>query len=700
MTPLERALAHAAKGRAVFPLVPHSKKPLKGSKGCDDATTDASQIRAWWKKTPDANIGIATGLSRLLVLDEDPRHGGRESLKALIEELELPATRVARTPGKGRHLYFRLPEGQALGCGQGVRPGIDVRADGGYVVAPGSVNGAGKWRWEDPKVPIVVAPKALLDFLAKPARKAVVSTAQSRHAELVRQTWRDRANGLAEEDVLRRALESTNGQELVNEGREDEIRRMVKGAFEKEPDHFLLNDLGNARRFVYEYGELIRYSWTSHTWLFWDGRHWQRDSDGGIDRFAKDTVLGWYAEAASCENDDQRKRLAAHAARSAKAERIAGMVRLARSEIQVAVRDEVFDRDPWALNFANGTVDLRTSTLRPHRRDDFITHCLPFNYDPKAKSELWEKTFERVFRVSHDERENEALRRYVKRMLGYCATGSTREECVAVFYGGGRNGKGTIVETVRHSLPPGLAQVMGFETLLHDPRKNSQHLEIDRLRGVRLVTASEADEGRRFSEAMLKQLTGGDELTGRGHYEKFRDFTPTHKIVISVNHLPEIRGTDEGIWERIRLVPFTATIPKKERDTTLKERLRKESAAVATWLVEGAREWFKNGLGRATLVDAATTEYRQDSDVFADFFSRCIFDPDHSITSGKLFKAYEGWRKANGAPQLSPKTLANRLQDAAKKTGATITKGKVQGQRGWIGLSWKNAFGVQFGGAK
>jgi len=431
MTRKDLALKYADRGWMVFPLGTRSKAPIRGTNGFKGATLDRRQLEKWWQSFPNANIGIATGeASGFFVLDVD-------DLSAL-EKLEtehhaLPATRRVVTPSGGFHFFFKAPSGRGVATRTGVRPGLDVRGDGGYVVAPGSRTGTGRWRWDNVKAPIANAPTWLLKLIDKPKPKVIATATTTRHSRLLRQTWRDRANGLPEGVVLRRAVESSEGRQLVAEQREDEIRRMVKGAFEKEPDHFHMTDLGNARRFIYENSDIVRFSHTSRSWLVWNGRFWERDTDAAIDRLAKDTVLGLYMEAADCTNDDVRKRTVAHAARSEKADRIAAMLRLAQSEREVAITEGVLNRDDWALNVDNGTLDLRTGALRRHDSHDLLTYCVPITYEPRAEAPRWRQHLERVL-------PDPKLRAYLQAAIGYALTGSTREQCFFVAYGKGANG--------------------------------------------------------------------------------------------------------------------------------------------------------------------------------------------------------------------------------------------------------------------
>jgi putative DNA primase/helicase len=688
---LDAALSYAARGWNVFPChaviegrctcgQPACDKPGKHPRtahGFKDATTDASVIRAWWERWPEANVAIATGqCSRLAVLDVDDYAGGDDELREL-ERVHgaLPDAPVSLTGGGGRQFLFER-NGVAIVSRNGVvAPHIDVKADGGYIIAPPSSHLSGRrYAWDGAAhpddVPLSPAPK----FMESPIPTAA-KPALRRHSIVLRQTWRDRANGLPEDDVLRRALDSTEGRELIAEGREDEIRRMISGAFAKDPGHFHLTDLGNARRFVYEYGQDVRYCYTSKSWLVWTGSHWRRDASAAVERFAKETVLGLYAEAATSADEDRRKRIAAHAAKSERADRIAAMLRLAQSEPEVCITDEALDRDGWLLNVANGTLDLRTDELRPHRPEDLITYVLPVAYDPAAKAPTWTRFLARVLNYDDD------LHAFLQRAVGYSLTAETTEQCFFLLHGGGKNGKTTFLETIR-ALFGELARNSRFETFLVK-RQDQIPSDIARLRGARLVTACEAQDGRRLDEATIKDLTGGDTVTARLRYQDEREFRPTCKLWLSSNHKPVIRGQDVAIWRRVKLVPFVVEIPEADRDPDMAAKLKTELLGVLAWAVEGARRWRLERLGSCAAVESHTREYRSEQDTVGAWLSEnCSFEPRAEVLKSDLFAAYRKSADEAGERFAPNNTFARRLFELHPE----VTDRKSGRNRYWVGV--------------
>jgi putative DNA primase/helicase len=515
----------------------------------------------------------------------------------------------------------------------------------------------------------------------RPKADAVV--VESRHDIARNLAWRYRANGLSEDDVLQRVLDSPEGRELVADKREAELARLVSSAFAKEPDHFHLTDLGNARRFAYEHADRARYSYTSRQWLAWSGRHWQREADAAIQRLAKRTVLGLYGEASRCENEDHRKRIAAHAAKSEGADRIAAMLRLARSEREMSTTDDVLDRDPMLLNVDNGTLDLSTAELRPHDPADLITHMLDVTYDPRATCPQWLAFLEYVLD------DDTALVAFVKRLVGYILTGSTSEQILVLLYGPGNNGKTVFLEVLR-ALLGSLARMARFQSFLVK-RNDGIPTDIARLHGARLVTAAESQEGSRLDEALVKQLTGGDTVMARFLYQKEFEFRPTFKLLLMANHRPVIRGTDLAIWRRVKLIPFLVTIPKSVRDPNLTAKLRGEMPGILAWAVEGCMEWQTEGLGTPRTVRQATATYRSDMDILGAFLSeRCEVSKTAVVSAKALYAAYVFWCASSGERPVSKRAFGLAMEERGFESRREWVAAEGVKRLMWSGLApWK-----------
>lgn len=415
-----------------------------------------------------------------------------------------------------------------------------------------------------------------------------------------------------------------------------------------------LTDLGNAERLVELHGDDFRYV---HQWgraLAWDGKRLAPDTTGVVERMAKNTVRSIYAEAANTEDADDRKALSHHANRSEARNKIQAMQALAWSEPGIPVEPEDLDRDPWLFNCANGTLDLRTGELRPHRREDLITKLSPVAYDPQAEAPTWEVFLERVL-------PSEALRRFVQRVIGYALTGDVSEQILPFLYGPGANGKSTLVNTVLEvegdygkQAAPDLLVV----------KQGSHPTELADLFGARFVPSIEVEDGRRFAESLVKQLTGQDKIKARFMRQDFWEFHPTHKVVLVANHKPSVRGTDHAIWRRIKMVPFDVIIPKVEQDPRLPDKLREEMPGILAWAVRGCLDWQREGLGEPEEVRTATEGYREEMDVLAAFIDdRCVLDPRAKAGASDLYESYEVWCSKTGEYRESKVRFGKRLAE-------------------------------------
>lgn len=359
---------------------------------------------------------------------------------------------------------------------------------------------------------------------------------------------------------------------------------------------------------------------------------------------------------------DLRKAIAKHAMRSESHSRLQAMIALAASEPGVPVLREQFNREPWLLTVENGTLDLRTGTLREHRREDYITRHVPIRYDAAAVAPTFEAALLDIMKG------RKVLVDYLQRVIGYSLTGLTTEQAMFLFYGRGANGKSVLLDVIQMLLGP-YATVTEPE-LLMSRRHEAHPTGLAKLWGARVAIASETGEGRAFNEALLKQLTGSDKLTARFMRQDFFEFEPTHKLFLATNHRPQVRGTDHAIWRRLHLIPFDVTFHKpgtgKEpvQDPYLLDKLRAELPGILAWAVRGCLEWQKGGLRPPAEVIAATEEYRSDMDVIAQFLDEaCITAPNAMAGATDLYNAYKNWCTASGERWLSQRRFGERLSE-------------------------------------
>lgn len=445
------------------------------------------------------------------------------------------------------------------------------------------------------------------------------------------------------------------------------------------PADNLLTDLGNAQRLVNRHGEDLRYVADFKKWLEWNGHHWDIDETEAVMRRAKLTVRAMYAEATAIADDDRAAKLVKHALASQSATRLEAMVKLARSESAIPVRQSQLDANPWLLSAANGTIDLRTGALRAHRRADLITKAVSVTYDPDATCPRWLAFLDRIMGGDAE------LVDFLQRAIGYCLTGSTDERAFFLLHGGGTNGKTSFLESIAMLLGD-LGLRTPVETLLVKRHEGIGN-DIARLRGARFVYTSESEEGKRLAESLIKDLTGGDTLSARFLYAEPFEFAPTFKIWLATNHKPVIRGTDNAIWNRVRLIPFNVIIPPAERvaKETLLARHRAELPGILAWAVRGCLAWQRDGsLVAPEAVQAATAGYRQEMDTIAAFLDEeCVVNRMATVAASELYTAYTRWAKASEeATPLSQRAFGTRLREHGD-----FTPGKgTGGVRFWHGL--------------
>ncbi|MDP8951541.1 MAG: phage/plasmid primase, P4 family, partial [Actinomycetota bacterium] len=442
----------------------------------------------------------------------------------------------------------------------------------------------------------------------------------------------------------------------------------------QHPARFNMTELGNAERFVARHGEDVRYCYPWGRWLVWNGARWERDESGKVHKRAKETVRSIYAEAAAEGDDEQRKALVKHARASEAKNKIEAMLELAKSEVPVSP-DEL-DAAPLLLNAPNGTVDLRTGELLPHRRENLITKMAGAKYEPDAPAHAWAAFLERV-------QPGEELREFIQRGAGYSASGDTSEQCMFINHGAsGANGKSTFQEALASALGD-YAMRTPTEMLLAK-RGGGVPNDVARLKGARFVAASETEEGRRLAESLVKDLTGQDTISARFMRAEWFDFKPTHKLWLSTNHKPEIRGTDNAIWRRIRLVPWAVTIPPSEQDRKLSAKLRAELPGVLAWIVRGCLAWQREGLRAPDEVRRATAEYRAEMDTLAAFLAdRCVVGEGVWSLADKLYQRYAMWCDANGERQEAQKGFVARLSERGF-VRKRATKGADKGRYIWL----------------
>lgn len=743
MSTLEMTSSYLAINLPVFPCQAGRKKPAT-ERGFHDASLDPALVARWFADGSKYNVAIPTGaVSGGWVLDIDPGKGGNESLAKLIEGIAMPPTPIARTGRGGLHYWWAMPEGRKVKSTTNLMPGVDIRGDGGYVVVPPSTlpEGAYEWVVAPWEVPFAECPTDLLKRLDKGYQMgkdpdygdsksgagfdiegALRGVPEGQRDEtLFKLASRLRADNVGKDSAIT-MLEMAAGNctppmdpatarkkvewvyEKYEAGWSNEAQKGVASSSSflssatspsaptltvTEPDQVSewlgqlatrRTDLGNAIRLAGRLRGEVLWCHPWKCWLVWDGNRWHRDESGGKPVLQSAFLMLRDSDSKASDSDSIKWAL-----KSQDRKQINNMIELAKFVEGMSALPDDFDRDDWLLNVANGTLDLRTGELRAHRREDLITRITDVPYDPDAQLDRWAAFLDRVTDGSRD------LQMFLYRAAGYSLTGSTREQCLMFLYGSGCNGKSTFMDLLMHVMGE-YAMHTPTETLMVKGNNSSVPNDLARLKGARLVAATETEAGKRLAESLVKQLTGGDPITARFLHAEYFTFLPTFKLWLSGNHKPAIRGVDEGMWRRIQMVPFEVRIPEGEVDPDLKDKLRQEAPGILAWCVAGCLDWQQNRLEPPAAVQEATGGYRREMDTIGDFIEECIESASGEfLSSGDLYKAYRAWCEEHGEHVRSQKALSQEMV----ARGYFLTQQKNHSaKRGFEGITFSRDSGV------
>jgi putative DNA primase/helicase len=374
---------------------------------------------------------------------------------------------------------------------------------------------------------------------------------------------------------------------------------------------------------------------------------WVRADIGAADTAAKAVIKNFYAEAAElfkqAHDSADATKLLKHASYSSTAQRIDAMIKLARSEPGMSVRMADFDADPNLLGVQNGVLDLKHVRLQPVQPSTLVSKRASVAFHPMATCPRFETFLATV-------QPNAVMRGFLQQLAGIWLAGDVNLQKFVFFYGSGANGKSTFMELLAWLLGDYSLRIQTEMLMQHQRNPQGPSADYVSLQGRRMVYCNEVDEGRRLAESRVKEMTGGDTLSGRApHAQEGITFQPTHTLVMIGNHMPEVRGTDEGIWRRMLIVPFDQAIPEANQDRELLSKLKGEGSGVLNWALAGLRDYRNNGLQIPPSVRAATDAYRTDQDIIGDWITdKCNVIAGAATEKGSLYANYQNWARDHG----------------------------------------------------
>lgn len=662
---LKNALRFIERGIPVFPVAENSKIPLT-THGFKDATTDPRQIEDWVEEHPQANIGIPTGsASGFVVIDLD-RKGGVDGVKGFTSlchrlHIEIPDTYKIKTPSGGRHLFFRTKRAGLIRNSAGILgPGIDVRGEGGYVVAEGSVIDGKRYKCIGGSLDdIATLPKKLRDESksAKKRRRGInghgTYEVGCRNESLFRDAREFMRNGCSFDrtlDLVRRLNESACKPPLDD----DEVVRIVESASSYKDPQQPNDTLDTA---LTEYGDAVRMARTNEGLLIYihetkkfycreKREHW-RHEPGKEMVLAKNEIRQLQEEVPKIDDLRTQDAVSKHAIKGQSSRALHACVGLVTTEPETSRSITQFDTDPWSLAVPNGVVSLRDRIeFRPVEADDHFLKVAATKYDAEAECPTWLSFLELV-------QPNRVMRRYLQKLVGLTLVGSAAQEIIIFLYGVAGSGKSTLVNTVMCALGRDLAVKIPISVLLMRNREGSAN-ELLPLLGARMAVASEVPEGRKFNEAQLKDLASRDPLATRPPYAEQIQFEPSHTLWIYGNHLARVSGSDTGIERRMHLLPFDQVIPAAKIDRFFDKKLEAELPGILNWALEGCVAWQREDLKKPRRVQKATTGYLTEMDLIKQFIDQRIINcPGEDERASAVYSAYGEWAIGQGERPVS-----------------------------------------------
>lgn len=664
---LDTALDLIAEGISVIPIQARSKIPaLETWKEYQERLPTEEEVRSWFPPGTDLNIAVICGeVSGNLVIHDFDTVEAAKKWAATYRSLVAGAPIVE--PSRGWHVWTRTDK--PVSCSRG--EGFDIKGTGGYALCPPSIHPSGKKyaliRGDLAKIPVIEA--ELLGLARSEILRVLHSTSPvksdktieigSRNVKLTSLAGSMRRQGFDQAAILA-ALQEYNTAHCDPPLDSQEIKGIAVSVCKYKPEDALvkchLSDLGNAERMAKVFDGQIKYCdlWTK--WLIWDRKRWKVDDTKDIFRKARETIKTMYRVGMEIKDNDERMAFIKYAAGTERLGRLRAMIELCTSEPAIPVVPDQLDTHPLLLNVQNGILNLENMQLAAPNPKHFITKLSGTIFDQDAECPLWDSFLNRITDG------NQALSEFLQKAVGWALSGDVSEQIIFIFYGRGANGKSTFLNTILKMMKD-YGTVTPTESLLAK-RGDTIPNDIARLKGLRFVSATEVQSGRRLNEGLIKQLAGGDPITARFLHAEFFTFDPEFKIFLGTNNKPVIKDMSHAMWRRIRLIPFDVVIPEDERDLHLSEKLATELPGILKWALGGFMMWKREGLGYPQDVKAATEEYRSEMDIVGQFLSdNHPLDPDGRIKASDLYSDYKVWCDDHGERALSQKVLGGRLSE-------------------------------------
>lgn len=479
-----------------------------------------------------------------------------------------------------------------------------------------------------------------------------------RKSGLMRDKWDRKQSGSTYGALtLKKAISDCTSVYTPSAPNDDDFSITIKSA---KPRYYSFDDMGNAQRLYDMFGDKIRYNFNDKRWMIYDKNKWVYDITGYIQKLIDKAVEAMKQEAKYYEKYDAENgtEMLKDFEKHMKKCRSNNSKTALDKEIRhyVGITPNALDRNKMLLNTPDGIIDLAKFKFMPNDPEKYFTKSTTAKYVKHADFPLWKKFLSEIFGG------NEELIRYVQKAVGYSLTGLTDEQCAFFLYGTGRNGKSTFLDIIREIFGDYASNIQP-ETIMVRTAAGAANSDIARLKGARLVTSVEPNEGVRINEGLLKQLTGDDIVTARKLYGDEFEFKPEFKLWMATNHKPIIRGTDTGIWRRIHLIPFTVQIPEERIDRKLKEKLLEELDGIFLWCIKGLRMYQSEGLKKPSAVEQAVNEYRNEMDTISKFLDECtVSAPLQSVRASELYNIYTKWCEQNGEYKMTNTKFSIEIQ--------------------------------------